>query len=63
MKQVDAVGFDMDWTLAQYNRDFDLLAFDGAKEKLVNWLGLHLTTHKLVPARMLYFHNNKIIST
>ena len=39
MKQIDAVGFDMDWTLAQYNLDFDLLAFNGATEKLVNWLG------------------------
>jgi len=32
-------GFDMDWTLAQYNEDFDLLAFNGAIEKLENWLG------------------------
>lgn len=39
MRQIDAVGFDMDWTLAQYNVEFDLLAYNGAKEKLVNWLG------------------------
>lgn len=39
MKQVDVVGFDMDWTLAQYNLEFDLLAFNGATEKLVRWLG------------------------
>lgn len=39
MEQIDAVGFDMDWTLAQYNEDFDLLAFNGAKEKLVSMLG------------------------
>jgi len=39
MEQIEAVGFDMDWTLAQYNEAFDLLAFNGAKEKLVNWLG------------------------
>lgn len=36
MKDILAVGFDMDYTLAQYNVEFDLLAFEGAKEKLVN---------------------------
>jgi len=35
MVNVDVVGFDMDWTLAQYNEAFDLLAYNGAKEKLV----------------------------
>ena len=39
MDQIETIGFDMDWTLAQYNREFDLLAFNGAKEKLVSWLG------------------------
>lgn len=39
MDTIDAIGFDMDWTLAQYNRDFDLLAYNGAKDKLHNWLG------------------------
>jgi hypothetical protein len=35
-----AVGFDMDYTLAQYKQPaFDKLAFDGAKEKLVYKLG------------------------
>lgn len=29
MGQIEAVGFDMDWTLAQYNEAFDLLAFNG----------------------------------
>lgn len=38
MEQIDAVGFDMDWTLAQYNEEFDLLAFNGATDKLVNML-------------------------
>jgi HAD superfamily 5'-nucleotidase-like hydrolase len=33
------VGFDMDYTLAQYNTDFELLAYEGAKKKLVEWLG------------------------
>jgi HAD superfamily 5'-nucleotidase-like hydrolase len=39
MLNVDVVGFDMDWTLAQYNEAFDLLAYNGAKEKLVSDLG------------------------
>jgi 5'-nucleotidase len=39
MEQLEAIGFDMDWTLAQYNEDFDLLAFNGAKQKLVSMLG------------------------
>lgn len=32
---IEAVGFDMDFTLAQYNEAFDLLAFEGAKAKLL----------------------------
>ncbi|CAM9246277.1 unnamed protein product, partial [Hapterophycus canaliculatus] len=39
MKQIKAVGFDMDYTLAQYFTAFDQLAFDGAKEKLMKDLG------------------------
>ncbi len=39
MQQIRAVGFDMDYTLAQYNLPFELLAYDGAKEKLVETLG------------------------
>eukprot|EP01041_Mallomonas_annulata_P007942 gene7942-16269_t len=39
MKNIDCIGFDMDWTLAQYNVEFDLLAYNGAKEKLVNLMG------------------------
>ena len=35
-----AIGFDMDYTLAQYKQPaFDQLAFDGAKDKLVNNFG------------------------
>ncbi|KAL7432680.1 hypothetical protein ACHAXH_008482 [Discostella pseudostelligera] len=35
-----AIGFDMDYTLAQYQQpQFDKLAFDGAKAKLVHSLG------------------------
>jgi 5'-nucleotidase len=35
-----AIGFDMDYTLAQYKQpQFDKLAFDGAKAKLVHSLG------------------------
>jgi len=36
--QLQSVGFDMDFTLAQYNTAFDMLAFDGAKKKLVEVL-------------------------
>jgi len=40
MDQIRAIGFDMDYTLAQYKQpDFDRLAFDGAKAKLVNTMG------------------------
>lgn len=36
MKQIEAVGFDMDYTLAEYiSETFDLLAYDGAVEKLI----------------------------
>ena len=38
-EQLESVGFDMDFTLAQYNEAFDLLAFEGAKEKLHKILG------------------------
>jgi 5' nucleotidase family len=39
-EKLAAVGFDMDYTLCQYKQPaFDKLAFDGAKEKLVNKLG------------------------
>jgi hypothetical protein len=37
---IRAIGFDMDYTLAQYKQPaFDKLAFDGAKEKLVHSFG------------------------
>jgi HAD superfamily 5'-nucleotidase-like hydrolase len=36
---LEAIGFDMDFTLAQYNEEFDLLAFEGAREKLHSTLG------------------------
>jgi len=40
MAGIRAVGFDMDYTLAQYVCPaFDSLAFNGAREKLVNTLG------------------------
>jgi len=40
LDNIRAIGFDMDYTLAQYNQPaFDQLAFDGAKEKLVHSLG------------------------
>lgn len=39
MQQIQAIGFDMDYTLAAYKKEFELLAYNGAKEKLVEWLG------------------------
>jgi len=40
MSGIRAIGFDMDYTLAQYKQPaFDQLAFDGSKEKLVHKLG------------------------
>ena len=39
MEVMEAIGFDMDFTLAQYTPDFDLLAYNGAKEKLVTLFG------------------------
>jgi len=40
MSGIRAIGFDMDYTLAQYKQPaFDRLAFDGAVEKLVYKLG------------------------
>jgi len=36
---IEAVGFDMDFTLAQYNEAFDMLAYEGAKRKLHENLG------------------------
>ncbi|CAM9705762.1 unnamed protein product [Pylaiella littoralis] len=50
MKQarIKAVGFDMDYTLAQYFTAFDQLAFDGAKDKLVEDLGYPQEVHDFV---------------
>lgn len=40
LSNIQAVGFDMDYTLAQYKQPaFDKLAFDGAKQKLVHKFG------------------------
>jgi len=37
---IRAIGFDMDYTLLQYKQPaFDMLAFEGAKDKLVNVMG------------------------
>ena len=35
MEKIQSVGFDLDYTLAEYTRDFDLLAYDGAVRKLI----------------------------
>ncbi len=50
MKNIVAVGFDMDYTLAQYKPEtFESLAYGGTIKKLVNDLGYHcevcLLTH------------------
>jgi 5'-nucleotidase len=34
MDKISAVGFDLDYTLAEYKKDFDRLAYDGAIRKL-----------------------------
>ena len=40
MAGIQAVGFDMDYTLAEYIPEtFDMLAYDGALEKLVTRMG------------------------
>lgn len=40
MGQIQAVGFDMDYTLAEYVPEtFDMLAYDGALAKLVHTMG------------------------
>jgi len=39
LSQIESVGFDMDYTLAQYSPAFDLLAYEGAKRKLVQEMG------------------------
>ena len=40
LQSISAVGFDMDFTLCQYvTPAFDILAFDGAKDKLVKTFG------------------------
>lgn len=38
INHIEAIGFDMDFTLAQYTEEFDLLAYNGAKQKLVSHL-------------------------
>jgi hypothetical protein len=37
MDYIQAVGFDMDYTLAEYKEEFDLLHYEKAKEKLVTF--------------------------
>lgn len=48
MKNIDAVGFDMDYTLAQYKPEtFESLAYEGTVEKLVTSLGYPREVMKL----------------
>ena len=50
---LEAIGFDMDYTLAQYKESFDMLAFEGAKQKLVHNLNY--------PAEILQFSYGMLI--
>jgi HAD superfamily 5'-nucleotidase-like hydrolase len=54
MQNIEALGFDMDWTLAQYNEEFDLLAFNGAKEKLISLLGYPDEVMKFTYTQSMY---------
>lgn len=47
MEQITTIGFDMDFTLAQYKVEFDLLAYNGAKDKMVSWIGYPSTVTEL----------------
>ena len=60
---LEAVGFDMDFTLAQYNEAFDLLAFNGAKRKLVEVLNYpkEVLDDTLVPYSSTAFRRGLII--
>ena len=52
-KSLEAIGFDMDFTLAQYNEAFDLLAFEGAQGHLHSTLGY--------PKEVLDFKYNAVL--
>ena len=55
MANIEAVGFDMDYTLAQYNEAFDMLAFEGAKDKLID-MGYPSEAQSRRPAVLRRFH-------
>lgn len=48
MAQINAIGFDMDYTLAQYLPSLDLLAYEGTKQKLVANMGYPAPVSQLV---------------
>ena len=54
ISKTEAIGFDMDWTLAQYTEAFDLLAYNGAKSKLVDMLGYPEDVHKYSYSQDMY---------
>ena len=58
MEQIGAIGFDMDWTLAQYNDEFDLLAFEGAK--VCVYILLLLYKHKFLK-EFITFSQQKLV--
>jgi hypothetical protein len=42
LRRIEAIGFDMDYTIAQYLPAFDLLAYEGSQKKLVSHFELSL---------------------
>lgn len=50
MRNIVAVGFDMDYTLAQYKSEtFESLAYEGTVKKLVNDLGYPIEVCQFFP--------------
>lgn len=54
MPSIDAIGFDMDWTLAQYKEDFDLLSYNGAVNLLVETMGYPTELYSYKYSRNMY---------
>jgi hypothetical protein len=53
MEQIKAIGFDMDFTLAQYTIEFDLLAYNGAINKLI-----HYYNYPTILSNYLYYQRD-----
>lgn len=60
MKNIVAVGFDMDYTLAQYKPEtFETLAYEGTIRKLVNNLGYPAEVRLVLPTLALLCFSSK----